>query len=536
MKRLLLTTAIGAAGVLLVPLQACTNLDEVPPSAVSPGNFFRNEGEVLAGLAGVYAQLRSTLDAYYDVSEISTDEMVVPTRGSDWNDGGQWLDLHRQTWTPTSSAVLSGCCINGAWNTAMGGVARANVMLEQIPTVPLLPDSAVIRAEVRTLRAFYYYQLLDLFGGVPLATTTELKARPRVSRDSLFRFIESELLAARVNLPPTVAQPKWDAANNGRLTKGAVDAILANMYLNAGVFTKDTAGTGPANINPTGYNSCSGIAVSGGLDACQAASDRVDSILNSGLYQLADSFPKPFRADNGSSRENIFVVKFIAADGLGLNFVMRALHYNQFTPSPWNGFATLAAAYATFDSSDTRRRVILVGPQKNVLTGAAVNDRTGSPLVFTTTIADVTQASEGEGARIYKWPADPNHVAQNNGNDFAWFRLGEMYLIKAEALNEQTPGNPAALALLNTLRARTGEPVDTALAGPITRGMVLNERLFELIGEGKRRQDLIRHGQYTACFQFKLSCPGTTDPKYVLAPIPAPQLAANPLLTQNPGY
>ena len=77
-----------------------------------------------------------------------------------------------------------------------------------------------------------------------------------------------------------------------------------------------------------------------GLDACQAANNRADSIINSGVYQLADTFAKNFRADNGSSTENIFVVKFIAADQLGLNFVMRALHYNQYTPSPWNGFAT----------------------------------------------------------------------------------------------------------------------------------------------------------------------------------------------------
>ncbi|HVH08993.1 MAG TPA: RagB/SusD family nutrient uptake outer membrane protein, partial [Gemmatimonadales bacterium] len=288
------TLAIGAAGlcaVLLVPLQGCTNLDEIPPSAVSPGNFFQNEAQVLAGLAGVYAQLRGTLDDYYDVSEISTDEMVVPTRGSDWYDGGEWLDLHRQTWTPSSPAALS--LLNGAYNTAMGGVARANVMLEQIPKVTPLPDAAVITGEVRTLRAFYYYLLMDLFGGVPVATTTDLQSRARVSRDSLFRFIESELLGARTALPA-----KWDAANKGRITKGAVDAMLANMYLNAGVFKKDAPGAGANQINPAAYNTCHNVAVSGSSDACQAASDRVDSILNSGVYTLADSFPQPFRYDN----------------------------------------------------------------------------------------------------------------------------------------------------------------------------------------------------------------------------------------------
>ncbi len=148
---------------------------------------------------------------------------------------------------------------------------------------------------------------MDLFGGVPIVTTNDYKPHARATRAELFQFIVSELTAARADLPAT-----WDDANRGRLTKGVTAAILANMYLNAAVFTKDVG------INATGYNSCLTVAVGGGT-ACDAALAWVDSILNSGLYQLEDSFPKAFRSDNHASKENIFVVKNLARDGLGLN-------------------------------------------------------------------------------------------------------------------------------------------------------------------------------------------------------------------------
>lgn len=507
------------ATLAMVVALGCTDLSESPSSAISPGNFYRNEAEVLAGLAGVYAQLRSTLDDYYNVSEISSDEMIVPTRGQDWYDGGTWLDLHAQTWTPTSPAT--GAFLSGAWNALYGGVARANVLLDALPNVSVA-NQATIESEARVLRAFYYYLLMDLFGRLPITTTSEIVRPANVSRDSVFSFIEAELLAARAALPVT-----WDAANNGRITKGAVDAILANMYINAGVFTKDGAAGG---ISATSYNACTGITVAGGLTACQAALNRADSVLlSSAGYQLADTFTKNFRYDNASSPENIFVIKFIPADGLGLNFVMRALHYNQYNPSPWNGFATIAQTYNAFDPADTRRRIFLVGPQTNVLTGSPVNDRAGNPLVFTTSIGDITQATEGEGARIYKFPADPGHVAQNNGNDYPWFRLAEMYLIKAEALLNGATGTGTADALVGSLRTRAGAP---ALGGAVDLTAILNERLFELTGEGKRRQDLIRFGQYTAPWAFKTARPD----HYVLMPIPQSQIDANPDLTQNPGY
>ncbi len=519
--------SLGAAGLasLLLAL-ACTNLDETPASLITPGNFFRNPQEVLAGLAGVYAQLRTVAPEgnIYDVSEITTDEDVVPTRGQDWYDNGQWIDLHNMTWTPTSAATAN--FFNGVWNNPFQGIANANLFLSAIQNVNV-PSKAAIIAEVRTLRAYYYYILMDYFGGVPIVTTTATGTQPRNTRREVFDFIEKELLAALPDLPATRPQ-----SDNGRITQGAVNAILANMYLNAGVFTKDGAGAG--GISASAYNSCSGITVTGG-DACAQAIAEADAILNSGNYRLADSFPQNFRADNFNSPENIFVVKFIAADGLGMDYVMSILHYNQFNPSPWNGFATLAQTYNAFDSTDLRRQVILIGRQHDVLTGALVNDRAGNPLIFTDTIHDIHSATEGEGPRIYKWPADPAHVAQNNGNDFALFRLGEIYLIKAEA--EFDEGNTAlALTLLNQLRART-QPVAAPLAA-VDLPTILNERLFELIGESKRRQDLVRFGGYTG----RVDDPSLAGGKqaqgdfHVLMPIPQSQIDANPKLTQNPGY
>ena len=128
-----------------------------------------------------------------------------------------------------------------------------------------------------------------------------------------------------------------------------------------------------------------------------------------------------------------------------------------------------------------------------------------------------------------KSPPDPAHVAQENGNDFVYFRAGEMVMIKAEA--ELAKGNAAAaLTLVNQLRARVFQP-DEPLAS-IDQDGILRERLFEFAGEAKRRQDLIRHGKYTLAWGFKPA----TEPHKVLMPIPQPQIDANPLLVQNPGY
>jgi hypothetical protein len=192
LKKSLRRVTLGA--LFLVPaltvIQACTNLTEVPKDALTPDNAFKTDLEIVAGVASVYANLRGTLWGYYNLSEITTDELLVPTRGNDWYDNGRWLEIHRQQWTPNSGSALDD--MNGTWNTLFAGVAKSNLMIAVMNKSTSASKDQTI-AELRTLRAWYYYMLMDFFGGVPLVVNDSLGARPSVSRDSIFRFVEAEL-------------------------------------------------------------------------------------------------------------------------------------------------------------------------------------------------------------------------------------------------------------------------------------------------------------------------------------------------------
>lgn len=532
MTRVVSKSVSSARRVLLVGLApflvgSCTDLTEVPQDSLTPSNAFQTEQEILAGVASVYAGLRGMMWGYYNLSEITTDELVVPTRGSDWYDNGRWLEIHRQGWAPNSGSALDD--MNGMWNDLFSGVARSNLMIGVIEQSSS-PTKTVTLAELRTLRAHYYYLLLNMFGGVPLVTNTEVSQRPRATKEEIYTFITTELQAARTVLPAT-----WPAEQKGRVTSGTADAILASVYLNAGVFNRTTG------VSATAYNSCTTVA-----GACQAAIDAANRVINSGQYSLASNWNSNFSTTNENSPENIFVVAHAAQPNLGMNIQMRGLHYNQLSPSPWNGFATLAETYRAFSPSDARRNIFLIGQQYSYNSGAAVNDRAGRPLIFTDTINNVESANENEGARLMKFPPLAGAPDGNSHpNDFTLFRLAEMYLIRAEASNELGgAGTASAITDINLVRQRhftPPQPVAGGLSQAQVRSTILSERLFELAGEAKRRIDLIRFGQFTAqrrtCQANIPGCTKATAAAHkILMPIPQTQLQNNPLLTQNPGY
>lgn len=235
------------------------------------------------------------------------------------------------------------------------------------------------------------------------------------------------------------------------------------------------------------------------------------------------------------------------------------MHYNQ-NPSGWNGFTSLSDFYNKFEAVDKRRGIkynytspnapvnpanavnvgFLKGQQYDMTTGAALKDRTGAPLIFTDAVSLIERGTNLEvtGIRAYKYPIDYQYNDNGNiNNDYVYFRLGDVLLMKAEAILRGGTGatnaggyGTTALALVNALRTHASRTA-TALA-TVTLDNLIDERGRELYLESWRRQDLIRFGKFLQPWQEKPA----DDPKYLLFPIPNGQLAANPNLTQNPGY
>lgn len=522
--------ALGLTLALTVFVSACDSLSVDPYSQIPADQFFQNEEEVLAALAPIYANLRflTTNNGYHGVTQVASDETIVPTRGTDWGDGGAWLQLHLHTWDAGQPFL------NDVWNTASVGIARSNGVLSSLETATI-GNRDVIAAEVRALRAFYYYVLMDMFGRAPLIgdepgefLPDPQNPPPAAERAELFAFIEAELNAAAAVLPAKQTQ-------SGRIGADGCNAILANMYLNAQVFGGSVTAAG----------------LQRGPARWQDAFDKANALITSGRYQLSSDWFSIFSPANSENSEHIFAVQALPVNGLGLSWANRALHYNSTNVGAWNGFSALADSYNAFDTADPRREAFLIGPQVNLITGEPVNDRQGNRLNFTLTfdrrtnpaVEDVTDAADYAGVRPNKFTPDPNEAGGNHGNDYPFFRLGEMYLIRAEAAFELGQTG-SALADLNTLRSRVGAPQLTS----VNRETILLERMFEMNYEARRRQDLIRANEsietsspstprgsgnlFTRAWQFKTA----GQPNRLVFPIPQPQLNANPNLTQNAGY
>ncbi len=510
MKYKLLLLATSASLVL----GSCTKLEEKLGGEINPSEA-AGSANVSGLLTGAYNSFRSM---YQDqgnllaLGEMSTDAMLGPTRGGDWDDNGAWRVLHTHRFDGDNAHVKD------VW-AGLGGVNYAATDLLRFgPT----PQQA---AEARFLRALAQYLLLDLYDQVPYREPGEsavLPANVRKGSEEL-DYLVTELTAIIPDLPTgTVTRANKDAAK----------VLLMKCYLNKGVYAD--------RQNPT-------------FDAgdMQKVITLADEVM-AGPYSFAANYFDNFAPNNDAiGSENIFVqenIGGVSSGGVRSRWYM-TMHYNQ-QPSGWNGFTTLSDFYNKFEASDVRRGVpyntapghlpnpanavnvgFLVGQQYDMNTGVALKDRTGAPLAFTPDVKIIEKGTNLEvtGIRCFKFPID--FVNDNNGNvdnDCPIFRLGDVMLMKAEALLRS--GNAAAgLTIVNNLRANRG----ASQLGSLTLDNMLDERGRELYFETWRRQDLIRFGKFLDPMQEKSE---VSDPKYLLFPIPNGQLAANPNLVANPGY
>jgi hypothetical protein len=503
-KNLLLLLLLAAAGSFI---GSCKKLPQNTFSAVTVENFFQTPQQIAAGLAPAYtAATPLQTENVFQLNEATTDEMVIPTRGNDWYDGGE----HQQLWLHTVDANNQND--NGGWTDLSNGITKCNFVISIINGLPSKPANApALIAEISVLRDYYIFLMTDLYGNIPLVTTYSTSASlAPVKRADIYAYLVSDLLK---NVPLLSADNATTTpANYGHFNQWGGYMLLAKLYLNAQVYT------GTADwANALKYS---------------------NMVINSGKYSLQTNFFDNFTYNNRGSVENIFVIPF-NNPAIGGNVIqMYTLNYNNnqtynLVNQPYNGFCAPTVFYNSFDASDVRKKMWIVGQQYTAA---------GAPIVGTVLSKYVLQLSNPAdsfkyaGVRSVKYQPQPGTGSPGTSNDGVRFRLADAYMMAAEA-SWHLGDAATAITNVNLIRARAG----LAAVSSLTLDDLLWERGHEFAWEGWRRNDLIRFevanpsGKYYtgARVPEKLA---DGDTHTFLFPIPQPQRNTNPLLVQNPGY
>ncbi|MFP4845126.1 RagB/SusD family nutrient uptake outer membrane protein [Winogradskyella sp. PE311] len=516
----------------------CTDLEEVLEDELTdefsdngvPDSSSETAGGVFpsGALAASYARLRNGSaghGSYYSIQTVASDEMAIGQKGGDWFDGGIWLDMHRHTVNSSNGPI------NGTWVDAYGGIAEVNLALSGA----LSPDEM---AQAKTIRAFFYWRLLDLYGRVKLITAPGADA-PQSSRTDVFNFVEQELLDA-IGIAAVTGSMDLSSSNLGTsndpyiVNQYAAMGLLAKLYLNAEVYT----GTG----------------------RYQEAAWAAGYVIDNGPYQLCDSgcsvtnlakrpavdtdpdqltgYAAVFAPNNQFNPEMVWSIYYDQANAGGMNFSQMNLHYSSqqtfaLDAQPWNGYQVLEEFYNSYEDTDSRKEAnFLAGPQLDFGGSALLDfaaDDDNLQVDYTPEITELEPNSVRQsGVRASKFSFQLFGRPDMN-NDYPIMRLGDLYLIRGEAMARNAGDWNMALADVNTIRARAGV---SALAS-LTADSFFDERGREMFQEASRRTDRVRFGKWGDSWWQKTN----SDAFRTVFPIPQEQIEASAgTLTQNPGY
>ncbi len=492
-------------------VSACTDLNIVPDSKLTDDTAYKEKEEFLNGLAGVYTTLSVWSEIVYKVGA-STDEMIFPARGGDWK--GDLQSIHTHTWKADNGEL------NGLYTNISNIIAVSNAFIDAVDASAFKNDSdvKVIRSEARFVRAFAYFLMMDMYGNVPLVTTSAYDANnppKQNSRSEIYNFIESELIKlSKADLPETSVY--------GRVNRYTAKTLLAKLYLNAEVYL------GSGNVK------------------WQEVVNLTQEVMTGGNYILEDNFKSVFAWDNFNSKEIIFAMvcnsSYSSPENISYLFSIGDLRakYGSFA-SGWNGASVTPTFYRSYDDAqDIRLKAFIVGAQFDTQGSPIIAmDDSGVTRQLTYSIdylgADpVNNADHWDGGRGGKYLMDGiggTMVERGLNNDMPILRYADVLMMRAEALFKLNPSSAEALTLVNLVRTRNGHNPVYALSS-LTADNLLAERGREFAWEGWRRNDQIRFGKWESAWDFKK----VSDSKYKLFPIPQIQIDSNPNLKQNEGY
>lgn len=516
-------------------LFACS-LDEDPKDQIpeeeaykSPTLIYLNTVASLyteIGAGGGGSGLGGTDRGVYDLNTLTTDEAMLPTRGGDWDDGGLWRDLFQHKWG------INNDLIHGSWDYLYRVIGKTNQSLDKLselieadPENVFLP---VYEAEVKALRAMYYYYLLDMYARVPIveSSTAKIADVKQSSRSEVFNFVKKELEEAIPLLNEANSSNKGEYY--GRMTKPVAYFLMAKLALNSEVYADDDWESGSPNGTAT-------FEVDGSnMNAWEATIAYCDKISELG-YELESDFSNNFSVTNENSKENIFVIPMDPTNySARMMYLIRSRHYEHgraYDQDGWNGASATKEALRIFrkDGGDPRLEKTyfmgkVVGPDGNYIQDGSDDLEYVPDAIALNLSGDADEKTAG--ARMKKYETDP--IAQAGGqlvhNDYVLFRYADVLLMKSEALVRNGQNGDAEL---KQVRDRVGASERVA-----TLENLLDERMLEFAWEGLRRQDLVRFDRYHIPITDR---PETARYRTVF-PIPGEVLSLNDNLTQNPGY
>ena len=480
--------------------------------------------------------LQGTGRGVFDFNSLTTDEAIMPTRGGDWYDGGFWQTLFLHTWTPGTASMKD------MWEYLYQVVITCNDGIERVNSFMATHNSDMqelisYEAELRAVRAMYYFYLMDLFGNIPLVTSTNLKTNDiqQSKRSEVFWFAVKELQGALPLLAPQKSNIPGEYY--GRITRPVAFFLLAKLAINAEVYTHDNWTTTPKPSGSTILFQHQAKSLNA-WEYCKACCDSIEQY----DYQLEPTFTTNFCPTNESSRENIFTIPMDPTlYSNWYTYFFRSRHYSHGAAlggSSENGTcATLdiIRAFHLNESNEDPRfyMTFYAGTVKE--NGKTVMDDDGkSPLIYYPMLVKLdltgTTYEKTTGARLRKYANDPNANADGRAcnNDIVLFRFADVLLMRAEAL---TRNGSDGSSDLNKVRSRVGLPAITA-----NLDNILNERYLELAWEGWRRNDMVRFGIYGNPYTDRPQVPDEENGHTTVFPIPADLMLMHPSWTQNPGY
>lgn len=485
---------------LLAVLTSCNKqLDQQPVSNLATTNFYSNNNDFLQAVNGAYSQLKAYPDQTLWLSEMRSDNINAVSDGNrDW-DG-------INNFSPNITTVGF---ISTAWRNNFNGIYNANTVLDALATKgSVIGNSALATrytAECRFLRAFYYFNLVRLFGKVPLVikplTAEEVNSVPRSAVADVYSQIISDLEYAGENLPAA-----YTGAEIGRATSYAAKGILGLVYLTRSGPTYGIEGPG---LNSNEYDKALAL---------------FNEVIDSKQYIFSPEYTSIFSYSNENNKEVLFDVQYASSiDGAGFPSDLVPVAYwtglgisniygNGYGASSFPVTANLTRSYTTNTVSGTDVRYAF-----NVAT-----TYTAGP--FIKKYIDLTK----KGTSGSDWPIN-----------FIILRYTDILLMKAECILHGATGTQADVdGIVNQVRARAG-------VGPLSNvdlTALMEERRREFVGEGLRWNDLVREGLAVTTMNAWITGDAITTinpvvADYVIYPVPATEIQTKVgLYSQNPGY